>query len=370
MIFICLCLTLGVFTLIKPKREFSHRENRKLAQAPKLSETSFFDGSFQDGFSSFFSDQFGGRDMWGQVNLSFKKAIGQHENGGVYLGKEGHLYLIPENPDKKSIDENLKAVNSFSEQFPKVNSYMCIVPNAVTVQSQFLPPDAPTVDQNKLLGYIKTGLDGTSFIDVSAPLKQKNNEYIFFLTDHHWTSLGAKTAFEEIAVKMKLKNVVSDYKILTVSENFTGTLSSKSSSFEVKDTVDVYLPETDIIYNVDYCNGEQKTRSVFKSEALKGNDKYTVFFGGNHPRIDIKTTAKTGRKLLVFKDSYFNSLAQFMWPYFDTITIIDPRYYYEYAGFIIRQQGITDVLYLYNADTFGTDKSLYAVLEAPKETEK
>ena len=54
-----------------------------------------------------------------------------------------------------------------------------------------------------------------------------------------------------------------------------------------------------------------------------------------------------------------------MWPYFDSITIIDPRYYYEYAGNIIKQENITDILYLYNADTFGTDTSLYAVLEAP-----
>lgn len=254
-------------------------------------------------------------------------------------------------------------MNVFQEQFPKLRSYVCIVPNAISVQSANLPKGAPAPDQVAFLAQLKKQLPAQSFIDVSPALEKSNDQYIYYLTDHHWTSLGAKIAFEQIAAQMKIKDVVKEYEIVRAAENFTGTLASKSGSYASKDTVEAYLPKTDVIYAVEYVGTGEKSASIYRSEALQNNDKYTLFFGGNHPRIDIQTTAQTGRNLLVFKDSYFNCLAQFMWPYFDSITIIDPRYYYDYAGDVIQQENITDILYVYNADTFGTDKSLYAVLE-------
>ena len=38
--------------------------------------------------------------------------------------------------------------------------------------------------------------------------------------------------------------------------------------------------------------------------------------------------------------------------------LVDPRYYYEDASPLLSRYGITDVLYLYNLDTFNTDNSL------------
>ena len=362
-VFICLTLALGLFTLLHPAREFSARENRKLASFPRFSFAALWDGSYTKDISAYFNDQFAGRDMWTGVNLSTKKALGQKENGGVYLGKKGQLYLIPETADTAAVQRNTAAMNAFQEQFPKLRSYVCIVPNAISVQSANLPKGAPAPDQAAFLAQLKKQLPAQSFIDVSPALEKNNDQYIYYLTDHHWTSLGAKIAFEQIAAQMKIKDVVKEYEIVRAAEDFTGTLASKSGSYASKDTVEVYLPKTDVIYAVEYVGTGEKSASIYRSEALQNNDKYTLFFGGNHPRIDIQTTAQTGRNLLVFKDSYFNCLAQFMWPYFDSITIIDPRYYYDYAGDVIQQENITDILYVYNADTFGTDKSLYAVLE-------
>ena len=55
-------------------------------------------------------------------------------------------------------------------------------------------------------------------------------------------------------------------------------------------------------------------------------------------------------------------MVQFLYPYFDHITMIDPRYYYDNVELVIRSEAITDVLYLYNADTFLGDTSLADVL--------
>ena len=360
-----LCLCLGVYTMLRPSREFSQTENRKLAAFPHFSVSALLDGSYTKDISTWFNDQFAGRDMWTGLNLNVKKTLGQKENGGVYIGKKGQLYLKPEEPNMQSVNKNVQAMNDFSKQFKKVSSYVCIVPNAVTVQGGNLPKDAPIPDQKQFLSDLGQSLENQSFIDVSDALEKNNDQYIYYLTDHHWTGAGAQTAFEEIAAQMKLGKVTEDYEKVTVADDFRGTLCSKSGATGSKDTVEAYLPKTDIIYSVEYVSEKEKTATIYKTDALQSNDKYTIFFGGNHPRIDINTTAQTGRNLLVFKDSYYNCLAQFMWPYFDSIIIVDPRYYYEYAGNIVKQENITDVLYLYNADTFGTDSSLYAVLEAP-----
>jgi hypothetical protein len=42
--------------------------------------------------------------------------------------------------------------------------------------------------------------------------------------------------------------------------------------------------------------------------------------------------------------------------------MVDPRYYYDDIETVLTTYGITDVLYLYSADTFLTDTSLAAVL--------
>lgn len=74
--------------------------------------------------------------------------------------------------------------------------------------------------------------------------------------------------------------------------------------------------------------------------------------------VDIKTTAKNSSKLLVVKDSYANCFVPFLIPYYSEIIMIDPRYYYENTQNLTENKGITDVLFLYNMDTFSTDRSI------------
>ena len=57
---------------------------------------------------------------------------------------------------------------------------------------------------------------------------------------------------------------------------------------------------------------------------------------------------------------------QFLYPYFDEIIMVDSRYYYDSAVPLMTQHSITDVLYLYNCDTFVTDTVLADTLAAPQ----
>ena len=101
---------------------------------------------------------------------------------------------------------------------------------------------------------------------------------------------------------------------------------------------------------------------MYESDRLEQKDKYEVFFGGNHALVDITTTCEQERCLLLFKDSYANSFVQFLTPYFREIVMVDPRYYYEDIENVISSKRVTDVLFLYNVNTFLSDNSLADVL--------
>ena len=101
---------------------------------------------------------------------------------------------------------------------------------------------------------------------------------------------------------------------------------------------------------------------MYDSAALKNKDKYEVFFGGNHARVDISTPMEEKKNLLLFKDSYANCFIPFLIPYYRNIIVIDPRYFYDDIESLISDNEITDILFLYNVNTFLGDNSLRDVL--------
>ncbi len=358
--------TVALFVLVgflKKDQAFSQNENRKLAQIPKFSFSRLTDGSYLKDLGSYTADQFPGRDSWISLNLRMNRFLGQKESMGVYLCRDNYLMQIPSEPNVTQVQRNISAINAFAQTYPDLNMVMTIAPNAVTICKDKLPKNAPVRDQLADLDNLKNQLNGVTFLDVTDTLMAHKNEYLYYRTDHHWTSHAAHYAFQAIAPSLNITlPETEDYTIYKVSNTFEGTLSSKSGSHSARDTVEIYVPKTDIDYYVTYDDTDQTICSMYDRTALGKKDHYTVFFGGNHSRVDITTTADTGRNLLLFKDSYANCMAQFLYPYFDHITIIDPRYYYDNVDLIIKTEGITDVLFLYNLDTFHGDTSLADVL--------
>ena len=79
-------------------------------------------------------------------------------------------------------------------------------------------------------------------------------------------------------------------------------------------------------------------------------------------RDSIRTESANDRRLLLIKDSYANCFVPFLTPYYREIVMVDPRYYYGDIEELIGEKQISDVLFLYNANTFFGDNSLHDVL--------
>ena len=361
-IFLLLCLAAFVIAnALTRDREYSSAENRKLAQVPKFSLSALLDGSYFAAWEDYLADQFVGRDTWITIDLQASRLLGAKEAGGVYLCADDSLMEAPAAPDEAGVNRNLDAINAFAARHEDLKISMTVVPNAACVQAEKLPNHAPVRDQRQDIKDIAARLQGIDFLDVTDALAQHKDETIYYRTDHHWTSLGAYYAFSDMAAGLGIEQPTAEYDIYPVTDSFEGTLASKSGCHAVTDVIELYVPKTDIEYYVT-VDGE-RTATMYDREKLNEKDQYALFLGGNDARVDITTTAETGKTLLIFKDSYANCFLQFLLPYYDRIILLDARYYYGDADSVISREGVTDVLFLYNANTFLTDRVLADVLE-------
>ncbi|CEN21433.1 DHHW family protein [Paraclostridium sordellii] len=358
-IFAFVCLN----TIIKDK-EFSENENRILQQKPKFTFDRLFEGRYTKKYEKYTVDQIVGRDGFIKVKTKVDWLLGKNSENGVYKGKDGYLIENFNKPNKEYLKENIKAINKFANKHKDINQYMLIAPNSVNILSDKLPNFAPVYDQDKYLEELDKSIDNkVKFINVSDSLKEHKNEYIYYKTDHHWTTLGAYYAFLDFANQAGLDVNPNGYEKYRVSNDFYGTLYSKSGYKVDPDKVDIFTPKdkNDQVI-VEYKEEKKKSPTIYNSEALKKKDKYEVFLGGNHPLVDIKTTSESDKVLLLVKDSYANSFVQFLTHYYKEIIMVDPRYYYEDIEKLIKDKNITDMLYLYNSNTFFNDSSLAPVL--------
>lgn len=363
--FVLFLVSIVSFNIISKDESFSESENRMLAQNPKFSLDRLISGRYTKKFEKYKVDQFIGRDFFMKVKSKTELLIGKRENNGVYYGKNGYLIEAFNPIENKYINENLQAINNFSKNFKDINSYVTIIPTAISVLEDKLPENLNNKIQLEYIKNTEKMLDNNiKYIDTYDVLSKHSNDYIFYKTDHHWTSDGAYISFDKIREKMNLKDKKIKYDKLEVSDNFSGTLTSKSGfRQDEKDSIHIYLPQDDstniIVNNLEK---QKKSPSLYNSKSLEIKDKYSVFLEGNHPILEINTNVDTDKQLLLIKDSFANSIVPFLVEYYSKIFVIDPRYYYDDLYELIKSNNIKDVLFLYNANTFYTDKSLSVVL--------
>lgn len=364
LIFIVIVAALSIMSIMKPDRNFSSNENRYLAQKPEFSAKSLFDGSYTSDYEEYVTDQFVFRDGFISMKTVCEIFSGKKDVNGVFIADDG--YLIEAHPDSeidselcmRNADRMIDFVNEMKNADGMNSVSIMIVPTAVIILEDKLPAYSTTFDQNGLIDYISEGT-GDSFVDVRPVLSTNSDEYIYYKTDHHWTTLGAYLAYEEWAVKNGMVPLMEEeFDIRTVADDFLGTLYSKINFSLSKDTITVYNAPEEYSYNVDYNMGQLQTDTLYNEEALDTKDKYSYFLNGNNAVVDIKANVDNDRKLLIIKDSYAHCFAPFAANHFEETVIIDLRYLKKPVKTIVEEYGITDILVLYNAVHFAQDKNM------------
>ena len=109
--------------------------------------------------------------------------------------------------------DNLKYMEEFLDKYPDLPVTFSVIPNAYTVLTEKLPAGfaAVSVDQNQRIGELYSRLEGKSshlkLLELSPVLLEHQEEYIYYRTDHHWTTYGAYLAYGEYVRSLGLEPV-------------------------------------------------------------------------------------------------------------------------------------------------------------------
>ena len=371
----CLFLAfLGIFAAanaVTPDKDFSPMENRALAQMPELSGDALLSGSFMEDFESYVTDQFVLRDQWIALKAGAEYASGKKENNGVYICDEHTLIARFDPPAndraKKRIDDNFGYVEKLAG-LTDVPVYFSLIPGKVSVWADLLPEGAPNDDEGQ---YIARGaaLQGPKWLDAATTLNAHKDEYIFYRTDHHWTTLGAYYAYAALAEGMGLEPMpLSSFDRQVVSQEFFGTtFSSSGVRWLEPDTMEFFVPQ-EAATVTNYFDGTPTEGQLYDLTKLEEKDKYSAFLGGNKPLTVVKSNVAPADapKLMLIRDSYADSMAPFLCYHFSEIHLVDPRYYKTSMAQYVKDNAIDQVLVMYAVNNFVKDGNLFVLGMAAK----
>ncbi len=349
-----LILALSISFFVLPKNEFSVNENRYLSSFPVFSFETLFSGEYISDLEAYINDHFPFRDYFVNISSFTKKVIKQTEINDVYLGSDEYLFEKYENPE--NTDKLIKTLNDFYSDNSDINFNLMLVPSSGYVNSDLLPNYVDYDNQEEAFNYIYDNIL-FNYIDLRNPLIEENNiKEVYFKSDHHYNIYGAYVSYVEFCIENNIEFI--DLETINLSNSFYGTLYSKVGLYNYSpDKFDSYI--TDTVISVDY-NG-YISDTIYESEFLTQKDKYSYYFGGNHPLITINTMINTDEEILIIKDSFANSLIPFLTNHYSKIHVIDPRFYNLNISDYIIENNISNILILYGMNNIDSDTGIYKI---------
>ncbi|MBN7774582.1 DHHW family protein [Clostridium aminobutyricum] len=378
-VFVLILVLILILCILIPDKRVSENENRPLQPLPHLTINGIVDGSYMKAFENYVSDQMVGRDAWTEFKNNVDIASGKKDNGSVYYGKDGYLFSI-ETEDDVQLAKNIQYTNSFLElarnENPALKISVLIAPTSTAVLDDKLPAHAPVFDQAEALKQVEKGLQGISYeplstdkenelrayVNVLPDLKEQRETYVYYRTDHHWTTLGAYYAYKAWQQHLGTKPPqLNEFRVKTVSGAFYGTSYSKAvSAGLIPDSMERfdYKDENNACSMQVTLQGKTRNlQGLYDEQYLNKKDKYSYFLSGNNALTTIHTGIKNGKKILVIKDSYAHCFIPFLTKDFETIVAVDMRYYKQNPAKLIKEENITDLLILYNIVQYTNDRN-------------
>ncbi len=245
-------------------------------------------------------------------------------------------------------------VNRFAEKYPSLNVTSLLIPKACAFYSPEGYGDCEENQRQYIASTYAMMNDSVKKADAMSILSEHKGEYTYYRTDHHWTQLGAYYASRAYCLANGITpHELSEYRTVT-NVGYTGSLYNYGNhDAHLKTNPDytvLHLPLHDC--TMTYTRGGVTYDGTVINKKT-GNYSF-AFINGDQPFTDIVTTAATGRKLIVFKESYGNAFVPFMVDYYDEIVVIDIREDTKSVAGIIAEYGITDALIINNVQGAGS----------------
>ncbi len=349
------CL-LGFFLicLLKPSKNYSDTERRKLAQFPEFSIETIQKGNFMTDFEIYALDQFPMRDTFRNLKgWISERLLGRKDNNGLYV-TDGYAVKMeyPLNPD--SINYAAKRFQAVTDQYLKESEgriFLSIIPD----KNYFLAESTGhlKMDYEALSEQLQSGMPYAQYIDIFDLLSAED----YYATDIHWRQEMLVDVAEYLGDRMGVE-IDSGYEVQTLDQDFYGVYTSQSAvplkgeklHYLTNDVLDQCVVQ-------DYENG--KTLGIYDMEKAAGKDPYEIYLSGPISLLTIENPAfGEERELIVFRDSFGSSLIPLLAEGYSRITLIDIRYIRSgLLGNFVDFHG-QDVLFLYSTSVLNHSETL------------
>ena len=177
------------------------------------------------------------------------------------------------------------------------------------------------------------GIDNVYAFDSSEILSEaiKEDKYVSFRTDNHWTPYGAYLVYQQMAARAgkELCAYPDDFDI-TMEANFRGTYyrDNPSAYMNVQpDILERLMPTIDVEYRK--ITGPDTYEVIpFLDFNAKQNDRYTVYLGGpGGPWRYVQCDNDETENCLVITDSFGLTVMPFLTHNYNQVHYYDARYY-------------------------------------------
>ncbi|MGL5313101.1 MAG: DHHW family protein [Peptostreptococcaceae bacterium] len=341
-----------IITLTTPDKKINEIENKILTQLPKLSLNNIVNKRFMNEFDKYTADQFPLRSDFIKLKNSYSYSTGQREFRSIYIGKNNRL-MEKFVYNKYIVDTNINTLVDLATTLKSkynISTKLMIVPTSIAFYEEELPLWAISDNEKTAIDYISSAITDSNALNFYSPynvLMDNKDKYIFFNTDHHWTQLGAKLAYEDMYNTKILDNSIK------VSDDFYGSYYSKAILPNINgDNIYAYTNFNNFKIDIDFSKTYD---SLYDENKLVGKNKYQYFLHGDPAFAVIEGNPSIDDEILIFKDSYAHSFIPFLTSNYKKIHIVDPRYYnIDYEDYLSNNRDINEILFINNIQTFNS----------------
>ena len=337
---------LSFWAWLKPADRFSESERRVLQSFPELNTDTLRTGKFMEEFESYSLDQFPCRDGFRTLKaLSVFHLFQQKDNNDLFI-EDGYVSKLNYPLREEMLDHAADRFQSLYDNYlagTDTKLYFSIVPD----KSYFLAEGNGYLhlDYDALIAKMRAKTPYLSYIDIVDQLSLQN----YYRTDTHWRQETLLPVARKLASAMGV-TLSAEYETQTLSEPFYGVYTGQSALPLRPDTLS-YLTN-DIIEGctvTSYDTGTPQPAEMYDLSAAASADPYELFLNGADALLVIENpAAATDRELVVFRDSFGNSLIPLLVEGYSKVTLVDIRYLNSaYLGSFVEFDD-QDVLFLYS----------------------
>lgn len=281
----------------------------------------------------------------------------QQQYDAVYrVGDTGYeMYSYVDSTAKKYADN----VNAVADALAgKANVYMLPIPlsSGISLPDELYGKDVfgdQKEAEQKIIGYMNGNVKSVALYDA---LLAHRTEYVYFRTDHHWTATGAYYAYEQFC---KAKGItptpIASYKA-DEYDGFLGTFyrdsNQNATMGENPDRVVAYHPLSTEA-TLDYGDSENanltRGKIIYDESDAPASLKYGAFITGDNAYSVINNPDVTdSSSCIVVKESFGNAFVPFLTDHYQTIYVLDYRYWKGSISQFAQDKGVQDVLFVNN----------------------